>query len=112
MEQNNIISRFAEIQQISYEEADQLIGAATNDEIIKNIENFIIEDVSQKNNFKLNRKQRRALAKKQKNKNLKNEAEVITETAKKINYIDLIQRLRKLNEIKENENYEGTTENN
>ena len=39
--------------------------------------------------------------------------EAITDTAKKLNYIDLIQKLRKLNEEKENEkDCEATIEDN
>ena len=34
----------------------------------------------------------------------------ISETAKKLTYINLIQKLRELNEEKENENYEQATE--
>ena len=33
----------------------------------------------------------------------------ISETAKKLNYIELIQNLRELNEKKENENYDENT---
>jgi hypothetical protein len=34
----------------------------------------------------------------------------ISETAKKLTYINLIQKLREINEEKENENYEQATE--
>ena len=50
-----------------------------------------------------NRAERRALAKKLGKKGCA-QADLITETAEKLNYIDLIQKLRKLNEKKENEN--------
>jgi len=39
-------------------------------------------------------------------------ADLINETTKKLSYINLIQKLRQLNEQKETENYEATTEDN
>ena len=51
----------------------------------------------------MNRAQRRAWNKKNKKKN-KAAFNAITDTAKKLDYIDLIQRLRKLNERKNEEN--------
>ena len=66
----------------------------------------------------MNRAQRRALKKKVGAKKYAemvangDVVETISETAKKLNYIDLIQKLRKLNEEKENDNGETTTENN
>lgn len=55
-----------------------------------------------------NRAERRALAKKMGKKG-RAQMDLITETAEKLNYIDLIQRLRELNAKKEMENNnEGT----
>lgn len=56
-----------------------------------------------------NRAQRRAFAKKL-GKSGRAKMGTISETAKKLNYINLIQKLRELNEEKENENYEQATE--
>lgn len=105
----DIIKRFSETTGISIEEAERQIGAATEEETLKNIEEYTLKQIREKMP-PLNRAQRRALAKKQgKNKGLsKNAVETIADTTKKINYIDLIQRLRKLNEnnkgeMKENE---------
>ena len=55
-----------------------------------------------------NRAQRRAFAKKL-GKSGRAKMGTISETAKKLNYINLIQQLRELNEKKENENYEQAT---
>lgn len=54
-----------------------------------------------------NRAERRALTKKLGKKG-RAQINIITETAEKLNYIDLIQKLRKLNKQKENENYEAS----
>ena len=56
-----------------------------------------------------NRAERRAFAKKL-GKTGRAQFGTISETAKKLNYINLIQQLRELNEKKENEN-ENTTKN-
>lgn len=56
-----------------------------------------------------NREERRALMNKI-GKKAYNEIEVISETATKLDYIDLIQKLRELNKKKENENYEVSDE--
>ena len=104
-EKPDLIARFAEANGISIEEATNLVGAETDDQILENIKNFTVEKIN-KNMPPLNRAQRRALAKKTKNKGLSKSAQSnIAETTKKLNYIDLIQRLRNLNEEKENENY-------
>lgn len=58
-----------------------------------------------------NRAQRRAFAKKL-GKSGRAKMGTISEAAKKLTYINLIEKLRKLNAEKENENYETTTENN
>ena len=57
-----------------------------------------------------NRDERRAFAKKL-GKTGRAQFGTISETAKKLNYINLIQQLRELNEKKENENYEQATKN-
>lgn len=110
---NKIIERFAEVQGITYEEAEAAIGAPTDEEIIKNIEQFTINAINEKNQVHLNRKQRRALKKKMGAKKYEewvsthgNTIDTITETTKKLDYIDLIQKLRALNE-KENEENEA-----
>jgi hypothetical protein len=56
-----------------------------------------------------NRAERRKFAKKL-GKSGRAKMGTISETAKKLTYINLIQKLRELNEEKENENYEQATE--
>jgi len=68
-----------------------------------------IEDKAEQLQFH-NRAQRRAFAKKL-GKSGRAKMGTISETAKKLTYVNLIEKLRKLNEEKENENYETTTEN-
>ena len=106
-----LIERFAEIQQISVEEAEQQVGAPTEEEILKKIEQKTIEKINS-TRVPMNRTQRRALKKKvgaKKYAEMVNESgDVVTavsETAKKLNYIDLIQKLRKLNEEKGEQDY-------
>jgi len=118
-EQNNLIQRFATIQNISYEEAVKLIGGDNDDAILKNISNFTIKEIQEKSNTKLNRAQRRALKKKIGSKRMaqvvtqpQDIPQVISEATTKLNYIDLIQRLRKMNEKQENEINENANENN
>lgn len=67
-----------------------------------------IEDKTNQLQFH-NRAQRRAFAKKL-GKSGRAKMGTISETAKKLTYINLIEKLRKLNEEKENENYEQATE--
>ena len=116
---NNLIQRFAAIQNISYEEAAKLIGGDNDDAILKNISNFTIKEIQEKSNTKLNRAQRRALKKKIGSKRMaqvvtqpQDIPQVISEATTKLNYIDLIQRLRKMNEAQENEINEDANENN
>ena len=60
----------------------------------------------------MNRAQRRAAAKRAGRKG-RAKIDLVTETATHLNYIDLIQKLRKLNERKEEENdNENSTEHN
>jgi hypothetical protein len=108
---NDLIKRFAEIQSITYAEAEALVGAETDDEIMKKITDFTVTKIN--GGVKLNRAQRRALAKKNKGNKAKvaqkSQIDEINETATKLNYIDLIQKLRKLNEEKAKENEEDGT---
>lgn len=118
MEENNIeltvdelIKRFAEIQKISIEEAKEQVGAETPEEVLKKIQDKTIEKINS-TRVPMNRAQRRALKKKV---GAKKYAEMVaesgdvvgavSETAKKLNYIDLIQKLRKLNEEKGEQDY-------
>lgn len=115
-----LLKRFAETQGVSEEEANNLIGGETADDVLINIKKFTEQKIRQ-SMPPMNRAQRRAWEKKQRrnrNKNKNNiklsQAEQITDTAQKLNYIDLIQKLRILNEQKEKEiiKNEDTTESN
>ena len=115
--ENDLIKRFAEIQGIDYTEAEKQVGAENDEEIMKKITDFTIAKIN--GGAKLNRAQRRALAKKNKGKKAtaaqKSQIDEINETAAKLNYIDLIQKLRNLNEKKAKEieeNGEPATEEN
>lgn len=118
---DELIERYAQIQNISIEQAKEEVGAPTEEEILKKIEQKTIEKINS-TRVPMNRAQRRALKKKvgaKKYAEMVNESgdvvSAVSETAKKLNYIDLIQKLRKLNEEKEKENEENgetTTENN
>lgn len=102
-----LIKRYSEVMKISLEESEAQIGADTPEEILKNIEQKTLEHIRSKQ-VPMNRAQRRALKKKV---GAKKYAEMVTEsgdivsavseTAAKLNQIDLIQKLRKLNEEKE-----------
>lgn len=109
--EHELIERYATIQGISYEEAEFQIGAATTEEILNNIHNKTVEKINS-TRVPMNRAQRRALKKKvgaKKYAEMVNDSgdvvEAVSETAKKLNYINLIQKLRKLNEEKEKEHY-------
>jgi len=115
----DLIKRYAEIHQISIEQAKEEVGAPTEEEILKKIQDKTIEKINS-TRVPMNRAQRRALKKKV---GAKKYAEMVAdsgdainavaETAKKLNYIDLIQRLRELNAKKEiEENGTITDENN
>lgn len=116
-----LIERYAKIQQISIEQAREEVGAPTEEEILKKIQDKTIEKINS-TRVPMNRAQRRALRKKvgaKKYAEMVNESGdvvgAVSETAKKLNYIDLIQKLRKLNEEKEKEieeNGETVTEDN
>lgn len=115
---DELIERFAQVQDITKEEAQELVGADTTEEIMKKITDFTLDKIHQHQPV-MNRAQRRALKKKVGAKKYAemiadsgDEISMINETAEKLNYIDLIQKLRKLNEKKEKENGETTTEDN
>lgn len=106
-----LIKKFAEVQQLSEADAEKLIGGETTEDILNNIQQFTLAKIH-KDMQPTNRAQRRALAKKRGRKNTQ-KAEVITDMAQKLNYIDLIQKLRILNEKKNKEiENETTNENN
>lgn len=96
-----LLDRFAEAQNVSRQEAEKLIGGETAEDILANIKNFTREKI-QEQMPPMNRAQRRAWLKKHKRR-IKSTAETITETAQKLNYIELIKKLRELNEKKEKE---------
>ena len=80
-------------------------------ETLEEIETTISTEIEDKTKIeKLNRSQRRAIARKM-GKRGRGQMDTISETAKKLNYIDLLQKLRKLNEEKEKENDGSTAEN-
>lgn len=110
-----LIERYAKLYDISIEQAKQEIDAPTEEEILENINKRTIEYIRSKQP-PMNRAQRRALKKRM---GAKKYAQVqaengdvisaVTNTAAKLSYIDLIQKLRKLNEEKE-KNGETTIE--
>lgn len=109
---DQLLERFAQIQNMSIKDARKLVGADTVEDILNNISQFTKAKI-QANNKPMNRKQRRAMAKKLGKKG-RTKAEVVTDAAEKLNYIDLIQKLRALNEKREKEieNNETASENN
>ena len=104
-----LVERYAQIQGISIEQAQEEIGASTPEEVLKKIQDKTIEKINS-TRVPMNRAQRRALKKKV---GAKRYAEmvvengdvvgVVSETARKLNYVDLIQKLRALNEKKQQE---------
>ena len=107
--EHELIERYASIQNISYEEAELQIGAPTVEEILKKIEQKTIEKINSRR-VPMNRAQKRALKKKVGAKKyaemVAESSDIVTavsETAAKLNYINLIQKLRALNEKKEKE---------
>jgi len=73
---------------------------------LEEIETTVAQQMEEKTQYQpRNRAERRALAKKL-GKRGRASMGSISETAKKLNYINLIEQLRALNEKKENENYE------
>ena len=95
---NELIENFANIQGLTYDEAKALVNAKTDEEILNNIKKWTTKKIN--SSIHLNRAQRRALKKQKKEIPV---ATTIAETAEKLNYIDLIEKLRKLNEEKETE---------
>ena len=102
-----LIERYAKIQNISIEQAREEVGAETEEQVLKKIQDKTIEKINS-TRVPMNRAQRRALKKKVGSKKyMEMIAEggdittAISQTAAKLNYIDLIQKLRKLNEEKE-----------
>ena len=112
---DELIERFAQIQNITKEEAREQVGADTPEEVLKKIQDKTIEKINS-TRVPMNRAQRRALKKKVGAKKyaemVSESGDVVTavsETAAKLNYVDLIQKLRKLNKEK-NENGENIDE--
>ena len=63
LSRTELIERYAKIQQISIEEAEEQVGAPTEEEILKKIEQKTIEKINS-TRVSMNRAQRRALKKK------------------------------------------------
>ena len=82
-----LLKRFAEAQGISEEEAVNLIGGETADDVMTNIKKFTQEKIRE-SMPPMNRAQRRAWQKKQRrNKNrIKPAAETISDTAEKLDF--------------------------
>ena len=103
--EKELIERYAKINGLTFEQAQEEVNAPSYEEILKNIENKTLERIRSQMP-PLNRAQRRALAKKNKGKNKTvsqtSKAEVIAETTKKLNYIKLIEELREMNKKMEN----------
>lgn len=101
-----LIERYAQIQNITIEDAKEQIGAQTEEEILKKIEEKTLERINELH-MPMNRAQRRALKKKVGSKKYAemvangDVSEIISDAAKKLNYIELIQSLRSLNKQKE-----------
>mgnify|MGYP003571632914 CR=1 FL=1 len=76
-------------------------------ETLEAVESMITSQINENSVPKMNRAQRRAMAKRMGKKG-REQMGTISETAKKLNYIELIQRLREINEEKENENEQAT----
>jgi len=105
-----IIDRFAAIHNMSREDAmDRLKVVSTSSPTytLSRIEKYTVDKINSKR-VTMNREQRRALKKKVGAKKYAemiaeegDTVEVIVETAKKLNYIDLIQKLKKINEENE-----------
>ncbi len=76
-------------------------------ETLEAVEQFITSNIEKNSIPQMNRAQRRALAKEAGKKN-RSQLGTISETAQKLNFIDLIQRLREMNnkqrEVNDNEN--------
>lgn len=108
MNEKTLIQRFAQVYNMAYEDAARLVDAETDEEVLNKISSYITNDIRQKNNIVLNRAARRKLQKKVGKNNIK----TITDTSTKLGYIDLIQKLRELNEKKGDEVNENSIEDN
>ena len=71
-------------------------------ETLEEVESIIKQDLENKVAIPMNRAQRRA-ARKRGGKTGQRQLDLITDTAKKLNYINLIQKLREKNKENENE---------
>ena len=113
MEQNNdILKNVASKINITEEEAEQKLTEMLNDpESLDTVQAQINKDIETRQEAlrPMNREQRRRLMKKA-GKAGRQQMSSINDTAKKLNYINLIQQLRELNKKKENENYEDSNE--
>lgn len=101
----NLLERYAQVEGVSLNEAADQIGADTVEEMLAKIKKLNEEKISQQF-APMNRKQRRMFAKKN-----KGTTDTVSEFAKKLAYINMIQKLREMNE-KENEANEDSTEDN
>ena len=106
-----LIKRYATVQKITFEEANEQIGGETIEEVLKKIQDKTIEKINS-TRVPMNRAQRRALKKNigsHKYMEMVSDTgdivSAVTETAHKLNYISLIQKLRKLNEEKGEQDY-------
>ena len=114
LSREDLIKRYAEVQNISIEQAEEEVGAPTDYEVLKNIEEKTLEKI-RKTQVPMNRAQRRALKKKFGAKRYAEMVadgdivESVSDTAIKLNYIHLIQKLKELNEKKQKENEEDGT---
>ena len=86
---------------------NELLKQATAPEKIEEVENMIKDSVQKHAHIPMNRKQRRALQRKNKKKKAQTE-NTIVDTAKKLDYIYLIEKLRELNKKREEEENENT----
>lgn len=86
---------------------------AITDNELDNVTTTVTSQIAEAANTyrSMNREQRRTVKKKMGKKGREN-VDLISDTARKLNYVDLIQKLRKLNKEKENENYENPNQDN
>lgn len=86
---------------------------AITDNELDNVTTTVTSQIAEAANTyrSMNREQRRMVKKKMGKKGREN-VDLISDTARKLNYVDLIQKLRKLNKEKENENYENSNQDN
>lgn len=96
---NKLIDQFAKIQNISYQQAEEQIGAATDEEILKNIREITTAKINE--TIYLNRAQRRTLKKKKQLSNAAATTAAITNKALELDYAHLINQLKELNKKEE-----------